>query len=124
LRQAKDPRFVQEGRQTEVTIARVAPVVNARAQTREVVLRASDPLVPGAAGELIWSATTPYLPAAYLQQYQNRLGIWVEEGGKPVFKPVPSAQTGRPVLLDWPLSTRIIDEGRFALATPAANGQR
>jgi membrane fusion protein (multidrug efflux system) len=118
LQKAREPVFRQGGQNYPVKVVRVSPVVDARAQTRAVVLHAEQPLASGSAGELVWSVGTPYLPAAYLQRRDAQLGAWVEENGKPVFKPLPDAQTGRPVALDWPLSTRIIDEGRFALAGP------
>ena len=119
LQKAREPVFRQGERESPVKVLRIAPVVDARAQTREVILGAEQPLVSGSSGELSWASSTPYLPAAYLQRHEARLGVWVEEGGKPVFKPVPDAQTGRPVALDWPLSTRIVDQGRFALTGPA-----
>lgn len=119
LQKAKDPIFRQAGQDYPVQIVRVAPLVDARGQNREVVLRSEQELVPGSSGELVWASSTPYLPAAYVQQYRKQLGVWVEENTKPVFKPLPNAQAGRPVALDWPLSTRVIDEGRFALTGPA-----
>lgn len=122
LQTARAPEFYQGGSRRPVTLVRVAPLVDARAQTREVVLRADRPLLAGAAGELVWSSATPHLPAAYVQQYAGKLGAWIEEGGEPVFKPLPQAEAGRPAAVTWPLATRIIDEGRFALGGPAAGG--
>lgn len=119
LESARTLTFNQAGRSYPVKVARIAPVIDARAQTREVILKAEQPLVSGAAGELVWTSATPHLPAAYVQQRAGRLGAWIEEGGKPVFKPLPDAQAGRPVALGWPLETRVIDEGRFALTAPA-----
>lgn len=116
LNAAKAPQFRQSGKTYPVKIVRIAPVVDPRGQTREVIFKADAPLISGSTGDLVWSSAVPHLPAAYLQQRERRSGIWVEEGGKPVFKPVPDAQAGRPVPLSWPLDTRIIDEGRFALA--------
>lgn len=116
LNAAKSPQFRQGGKTYPVKIVRIAPVVDPRGQTREVIFKADAPLISGSTGDLVWSSVVPHLPAAYLQQRERRSGIWVEEGGKPVFKPVPDAQAGRPVPLSWPLDTRIIDEGRFALA--------
>lgn len=118
LRRAASIALRQAGQLYPVKIVRVAPVIDPRAQTRDVILSADKPLLSGSAGELVWSSPTPHLPAAYLQERNGRLGTWVEESGKPVFKPLPAAQVGRPVALDWPLQTRIIDEGRFALAAP------
>lgn len=120
LQAANGLSFRQGEHSTAVKIVRIAPVVDARAQTREVVLRADKPLVSGSAGELVWTSAKAYLPAAYVLQHDRRLGVWVEEDGKPVFKPLPDAQAGRPVPLDWPLRTRVIDEGRFALSGAAA----
>lgn len=120
LKAAKAPEFRQGGKAYPVKVVRVAPVVDPRAQTREVVFKADAELVSGSAGELVWASTVPHLPAAYLQQRDRRSGVWVEEGGKPVFKPLPDAQTGRPIPLSWPLDTRLIDEGRFALTSSPA----
>ncbi|HVL75792.1 MAG TPA: efflux RND transporter periplasmic adaptor subunit [Noviherbaspirillum sp.] len=119
LRKAREIAFRLGQARHPVKIERITPLVDPHAQTREVILRMQETLAAGVAGELLWTSTTPYLPAAYVQQFRGRLGVWVEEGGKPVFKPVPDAQTGRPVALDWPLDTRIVDDGRFALAGPA-----
>lgn len=119
LQKASELTFRQRQESYPAKLVRIAPLVDARAQTREVVLRTEALLIPGSSGELVWSSSTPYLPAAYLQKMGGTLGVWVEEEGKPVFKPIPDAQAGRPVALPWPLSTRIIDDGRYALAGPA-----
>ena len=123
LQAAKTVSFRQGDQSYAAKITRVAPVVDARAQTRDVVLQVDKPLVSGSAGELAWASVKPYLPAAYVQQHDRRLGVWIEEGGKPVFKSLPAAQAGRPVPIDWPMQTRVIDEGRFALSgtAPAAS---
>lgn len=120
LKSANAAEFRQAGQSHPVKIVRIAPNVDPKAQTREVILKADTPLVSGSAGELVWASTVPHLPAAYLQQRDRQLGIWVEEEGKPVFKPLPDAQAGRPIPLRWPLATRIVDEGRFALASTSA----
>ena len=43
----------------------------------------------------------------------------MERDGVPVFVVLPQAQAGRPVTVDWPLTTRLIDEGRFTLPQQA-----
>lgn len=119
--QAATKLLFRQGEQAHpVKIVRIAPVVDARAQTREVILKAEQALVSGSAGELVWASARPYLPAAYLQQRERQFGAWVEESSKPVFKPLPGAQAGRPMAVDWPADTRIIDEGRFALTGAAS----
>jgi membrane fusion protein (multidrug efflux system) len=115
LRKAKSLLF-RQGRQVyPVTIARVSPVIDSRSQTREVMFKTDKELVSGAAGELVWTSPVPHLPATYVQQRGGQSGVWVEQEGKPVFRVLPAAQVGRPVALDWPLDTRIVDEGRYAL---------
>jgi RND family efflux transporter MFP subunit len=124
LKTAKAPAFRQGDRSHPVEIVRIAPVVDPRAQTRDVIVRTDAPLTAGSTGELVWASTVPHLPPAYLQQKDRQPGIWVEENGKPVFKPVAGAQVGRPTPLRWPLDTRIIEEGRFALAGAAAPSEK
>lgn len=118
IKAAKSLSFAQGGRVFPVKIARIAPVIDARAQTRDVILKADTELVSGSSGELQWASTRAHLPAAYLQQRDGRLGVWIEEQGKPIFRLLPEAQIGRPVPLSWSLDTRIVDEGRFVLAAP------
>lgn len=115
LRQARSLVFRQGRQSYPAEILRVSPVIEARSQTREVVFKTGKELISGAAGELVWTGRIPHLPAAYVQQRNGESGVWVEQGGTPVFRTLPSAQVGRPIPLDWPLNTLIIDEGRFAL---------
>lgn len=96
-------------------IRRVSAVVEAAGQARDVVLQGEGVLIPGVAGELRWRSMMAHLPPAYLQEREGRLGAWVVREGAPVFVPLPHAQAGRPVAVDWPLQTAVVDEGRFAL---------
>src|SRR5690606_3512155 len=122
LRRARAVEFRQGAQVYPVEIVRISPVIDARSQTREVVFKSGKELVSGAAGELVWTSPTLHLPAAYVQQRDGQSGTWVEQEGRPQFRPLPSAQVGRPVALDWPPATRIIDEGRFAL--PAGQAEK
>ncbi|WP_269532917.1 efflux RND transporter periplasmic adaptor subunit [Chitinimonas sp. BJYL2] len=112
--------FVSSNGRVPVKLLRVSPVLDATAQTSDAIFEAASALPAGQAGSLRWHSSRPTLPAAYLQQRGKQLGIFVLEGGKPVFKPVPGALAGRPVELDWPLSTVIIDQGRHGLGVEAA----
>ena len=101
-------------------LRRVSPLLDAAGQVREAVLDPLAPLPPGLGGELRWRSVTPQLPPAYVQQRDGVLGAWVEREGAPVFVVLPQAQAGRAVTVDWPLATRVIDEGRFTLPPQAA----
>ena len=101
-------------------LRRVSPLLDAAGQVREAVLDPLSPLPPGLGGELRWRSVRPQLPPAYVQQRDDVLGAWVEREGAPVFVVLPQAQAGRAVTVDWPLATRVIDEGRFTLSPQAA----
>ena len=106
-----------------VTVARVLPLVDRAGQTRQVVLSAPPPLPPGRSGELRWRPRQPHLPADFLVQYQGRNGVWLERDGTPYFFTLDRAAGGRPVALDLPEDTRIIDAGRHALGVTPAPSQ-
>lgn len=97
-------------------IARISPLLERAGQAREVVLAADAALPPGLAGELRWRSAAPFLPPAYMQQRNGVLGVYVERAGEAVFVAVPQAQAGRAAAVDLAPDTRVIDEGRFALA--------
>ena len=101
-------------------LRRISPLLDAAGQVREAVLDPLSPLPPGLGGELRWRSVRPQLPPAYVQQRGDVLGAWVEREGAPVFVVLPQAQAGRAVTVDWPLATRVIDEGRFTLSPQAA----
>jgi RND family efflux transporter MFP subunit len=101
-------------------IVRVSPLVEAAGQARDVVLQGSEALMPGLSGELRWRSTVPHLPPGYLQELEGRLGAWVVREGAALFVPLPHAQAGRPVPVDWAPHTQVVDEGRFALGLQAA----
>ena len=103
-----------------VVVSRVMPLVEAAGQTRRVILAGPPELPPGRSGELRWRLAVPHLPADYLVQREGQPGLWLERDGEPFFLVLPEVATGRPVALDLPLDTRVIDEGRHALGlTPA-----
>lgn len=123
LRQAEAWRFWIGETAHPVTLERVLPLVEAAGQTRTVVFSSVSQLAPGSAGEVRWRAPTPHLPADYVVQRDGRNGVWLERGGKAEFVELPAASAGRPVAVDWPLDTRVIEEGRFSLGLLPAAGQ-
>lgn len=104
----------------EVSASRVLPVVESAGQTRRVILTGPPELPPGRSGELRWRLATPHLPADFLVQHEGQAGIWLERDGQPHFLTRPSAATGRPVALDLPTDTLVIDVGRHALGLAPA----
>ncbi|MEZ5609909.1 MAG: efflux RND transporter periplasmic adaptor subunit [Rhodocyclaceae bacterium] len=120
LRGAGKWRLVAGDTVVALAVKRVSPLVNQTEQTREVIFSAAVALSPGVAGEVRWDSPQTYLPPGFVQQRDGRFGSFVDEGGKAVFRALPDAQPGRPVAVDWPAETRVIDSGRFALELPGA----
>lgn len=115
LQAARELTLEADGVSHTLKLRRASPLLDAAGQVREVVLDSPVPLPPGLGGELRWRGPMPQLPPAYVQQRDGVLGAWVEREGVPVFIALPAAQAGRPVTVDWPLDTRLIDAGRFTL---------
>lgn len=97
-------------------VSRISPLIERAGQAREVMLVADAGLPPGLAGELRWRSVIPHLPPAYLQQRDGVQGVYVEREGRAIFIELPRAQAGRAAAVELPSDTRVIDEGRFALA--------
>ena len=106
-----------------VSVSRVLPLVESAGQTRRVIVAGPPELPPGRSGELRWRLATPHLPADYLVQREGQPGLWLERDGQPFFLALPEVATGRPIALDLPLDTRVIDEGRHALGLAPAPAQ-
>lgn len=115
LQTAEGLSLVAGGTTHAVRLRRISPLLDAAGQAREVILDSARPLPPGLGGELRWRSTAPQLPPAYVQQRDGALGAWIEREGATIFVVLPQAQAGRPVTVDWPPATRIVDEGRFNL---------
>lgn len=98
-----------------VRLLRLSPAIDTITQTRLAVFSVPPGSAPGRAGRLQWPHPTPHLPAAYLQAREGVYGVFVQKEGQTVFIPLPEAQPGRPLPLDWPLETLIADEGRLRL---------
>ncbi len=101
-------------------LVRVLSVVEAAGQARIVVFSAPVELAPGLGGEVRWRAVQPHLAPDFIVERSGRRGVWVERNGAPEFVELPGAAVGRPVPVDWPAQTRIVEEGRFGLGVPPA----
>ncbi|MCW9059995.1 MAG: efflux RND transporter periplasmic adaptor subunit [Gammaproteobacteria bacterium] len=117
---AADWRLWLDGQTHGLRLERILAVVEPAGQTQVVVFSADTGLVPGRAGELRWRSPQAHLPGEYLVERDGRLGAWIEEQGQARFIGLSHAAVGRPVAVDWPSDTRVIDAGRFRLGLPPA----
>lgn len=121
LKQAREVRLWLDDAGHVLTLARVVEAVESAGQAQIVVFQAALPIAPGLAGEIRWRSTVPHIPADLLVEVNGQLGVWVDEGGKAVFRALEGAVTGRAASATGLADARIIVEGRFGLGvTPAA----
>lgn len=111
------PAFVSQGREYAVKLLRVSPATNPATRNREA--RFSFPAAapaPGSSGTLRWRDPRAYVPADYLARRGSALGVFVVNGERARFVPLPGAQEGRPALATaLPAGARIVTDGRLAL---------
>ncbi len=115
LERAGQVEFRSNDRAWTVTIARISPVISAASRNREARLafvNAAAP--PGSEGRIHWSDPRPALPPDYIVQRNGELGVLVldNDGQTAGFIPLPGADAGRPLAVDLPAETLLIDDGR------------
>ena len=116
LAQAK-PVFVSQGREYAVKLLRVSPAMNPASRTREARFGFARTMPsPGSNGVLRWRDPRAFVPADYLIQRNSTLGVFVVDGQRARFVPLPGAQEGRPVAATGlPGDVALVTDGRFAL---------
>jgi len=116
LPQAERPELVTPQRRYPLTLRRIVPAFDTRARTREARLQfTADAALPGSAGELVWRSQQPHLPAELLSRRDARLGVFIVDGDRARFIPLPRAEEGRPAAISLPGQTPVITLGRFRL---------
>jgi len=111
------PLFVSQGREYAVKLIRISPAMNLASRTREARFGFPEAVpAPGSHGVLRWRDPRAFVPADYLIQRNNTLGVFVVRGKTAHFVPLPDAQEGRPAsAATLPAAAVLVTEGRFAL---------
>ncbi len=109
-------RFESRGQSWPVELLRMSPVIDSQGRTRRARFAFVDqaPAV-GRSGELVWKVGSGLLPSNLISRRDGVLGVFVLEGGRAVFHPLPGAQEGRPANVNLPGATRVITLGRERL---------
>ena len=111
-----DLRFVSQGREWRVELARLSSVI----ETDTRILRArlkfpGEPAPIGLTGELVWSEATGLVPVAQIVQRGSVLGVFIANSDSAKFVPIPGAQEGRPAPTTLPPDTLIVVRGQARL---------
>ena len=116
LKEASDLRFVSNGQEWPLELARLSPVIET--DTRKIRGRFRFPaaVAPiGATGEVVWRESSSLVPVALIVQRGRELGIFTASDGRARFVPIPTAQEGRPAEVDLPVDTPIVTRGHVRL---------
>lgn len=117
LADAVSSTFVWNGQSFPLSIRALLPVVNERTRTREARLTFKGSSAPaGAAGRLQWQTGNPQLPPEYVVRRGDSLGVFLVDGDRARFHPLPRALEGQPVAVGLPEDTLIVVDGRYRLA--------
>lgn len=117
LAQAKNIKLESNQGTFDVALARLVPVIKSRGRNREARLSFTETkrALPGTTGRLVWQTFTAYIAADLPVSRENSLGVFIADGGKARFHPLPDALEGQPTLVQLPAGTQLILEGRHAL---------
>jgi RND family efflux transporter MFP subunit len=117
LRAASALAFVDGTERLPLALRAVLPDVDPRNDAVELRLTFSGPRAdPGTPGRLVWQTAMRALPPDLLERRAGRLGVFVVDGERARFVPLPDAQEGRPAAIDLPPETRLVVDGRAGLA--------
>ena len=109
-------RFESRGQSWPLELLRLSPVIDRQGRTRQARFAfSSDAPAVGRSGELVWMVGEGLLPSNLISRRDGVLGVFVLDGDKARFAPLPGAQEGRPALVNLPASTRVITMGRERL---------
>lgn len=116
LPSAASLRFVSQGREWPVRLARLSSVIETDTRILRARLRFAGEAAPiGLTGELIWTEATGLLPVPLVVQRGDALGVFVANGNNAHFVAIPDAQEGRPARVDLPPDTLIVVSGHVRL---------
>jgi RND family efflux transporter MFP subunit len=118
LKAVNELRFEANGVRYPVRLLRIGATLTAPARTQEARFAFTGEMpAAGTDGRLVWNAPQPHLPAAMIVRRGAVLGVFVVEGDKARFVPLPEAQEARSAALPATLSadTRIVVGGQAML---------
>jgi RND family efflux transporter MFP subunit len=113
---ADEIRFVSRGQTWPLELLRLSPVIESqrRSQSARFAFSSEAPAV-GRSGEVVWRIDKGMLPSNFIIRRDGQLGVFLHQQGKAVFTPLPDAQEGRPVAVEFPQGTEIVTLGRDRL---------
>ena len=121
LRESKDITFEAAAASYALKLRRIVPALDQRERNQEARFRfAGKSAMPGTAGRVVWQSTQAHLPTDLVLRRNGELGVFVANGGKAKFVPLPLAQEGRPAPANLDATAQVVTAGRYQLQDGAA----
>jgi RND family efflux transporter MFP subunit len=113
LETAETVEFLSRGQRWPVSLLRLAPTIEKERRSRRArfTFTGNAPAV-GRSGEVVWQVEDGQLPSNLVARRNGQLGVFLHVDGKAVFKILPGAQEGRPVMVGLPGGSEVIIRGR------------
>jgi len=109
-------RFVYDGKDYDVTIVSLLPVLDSHFRTHKARLAFIGDAAPtGSQGKLSWKDTTLALPSNLVVKRGDRDGVLLNDNGIVDFVPVANYVEGHPATIELASDVAIITTGRFGL---------
>jgi RND family efflux transporter MFP subunit len=109
-------RFESRGQSWPIKLLRLSSVIDSQRRTRQArFVFTDDAPAVGRSGELVWMVGAGMLPSNLISRRDGVLGVFLLNGGKAKFEPLPGAQEGRPSRVALPASSLVITMGRERL---------
>ena len=116
LNKSKNITFESRAGSFALKLRRIVPALDPRERNQEARFRfTGKSALPGTAGRVVWESAQAHLPPDLVLRRDGKLGVFVANGDKAKFVPLPLAQEGRPAPADLEPATAIITSGRYQL---------
>ena len=116
LHDARSLYFEARGQRWPVELLRLSPAIEKTRRSRRARFAfVKEAPAVGRSGELVWHVGQGLLPANMVTRRNGELGVFLHQAGKAMFTPLPRAQEGRPVEVEFPAGTEVIVRGRDRL---------
>lgn len=106
-----------DGRSLALQLRRVSDVVSATSRSVDARFAfKGKAAAPGVEGRVRWQDARAHAPVAAMVRRDGALGVFVVEGGRARFVPLPGAQEGRAAPLALPADAQLVVQGQNTLA--------
>ena len=98
--------FIQNNAEIPVELIKLSAVLESQSSMQTARFKPNGEVLVGQTGQLVWFLQGQLLSADLVVKRGGQLGVFIAQDGKAQFKPLPSAQEGRPVAIEdienWP----------------------